>query len=67
MSDRPFVEAVLDRVHDIERRIRDMSYAEAVDFSHLISRDMPEEPLRILVAELLLQRWRDTHEGRRRA
>jgi hypothetical protein len=61
MKDKNFVEAVLERVHTIERRIERMSYAEAVDFAHLISREMPEEALRMLTAELLLEHWRDTH------
>jgi hypothetical protein len=50
-------EALLERVHRLQEEIRDLSHREAVSYAYLVSREMPEEAARMLVAELLLDYW----------
>jgi hypothetical protein len=50
-------EALLERVHRLQEEIRDLSHREAVSYAYLVSREMPEETARMLVAELLLDYW----------
>jgi hypothetical protein len=57
MATDEYHEAVLLRVQEIEHEIAGMAQREAVDYAYHVSRDMPEEALRMLVAELLMEYW----------
>jgi hypothetical protein len=50
-------EAVLERVHEMQREILSLSPREAQSYAYLMSRDIPEEAARMLVAEMLLDYW----------
>jgi hypothetical protein len=60
MSCDEYHEALLARVREIQRTISGMSQREALDFAYRVSRDLPEEGARMLVAELLMDFWRRT-------
>jgi hypothetical protein len=53
-------EAILDRIHGMQREIGDLSQRDALNFAYLISREIPEEGARMLVAELLMDYWART-------
>lgn len=57
MAHDEYHEALLERIHALQAEIRDMSQREALDFAYLISREIPEEGARMLVADLLLDYW----------
>lgn len=67
MASDEYHEAVLDRIHTLQREIVDLSQREAHALAFVVSREMPEEAARMLVAELLLDYWaraqRTTHSG----
>jgi hypothetical protein len=48
---------MLQRVLEIQHEILDLSHREAVSYAFLMSRDIPEEAARMLIAELLLDYW----------
>ena len=56
-------EALLERVHEIQREVAELSQREALSYAYLVSRELPEEGARMLVAELLLDYWARTREG----
>lgn len=50
-------EALLERVHRVQDEIAPLSRREALSYAYLASRDLPEEAVRMLLAELLLDYW----------
>jgi hypothetical protein len=50
-------EAVLQRVQEMQREILTLPHREAVSYAYLMSREIPEEATRMLVAEMLLDYW----------
>lgn len=69
MATDDYHEALLERVHDLQREIAGLTQRDAINFAYLMSREMPEEAARMLVAELLLDHWAraagGTHGSRR--
>jgi hypothetical protein len=63
MATDEYHEALLERVHGLQNEIRSLSHREAVSFAYLMSRDLPEEALRMLTAELLLDYWSRMRRG----
>jgi hypothetical protein len=61
MAADEYYEALLERVHDLQREVAGMSQREVLSFAHDLSREMPEEAARMLVAELLLDYWERSH------
>lgn len=57
MASDVYHEAVLERVHEMQREILTLSHREAHSYAYLMSRDIPEEAARMLVAEMLLDYW----------
>lgn len=57
MARDEYHEALLERVHDLQREIGGMNQREALSFAYVVSREMPEEAARMLVAELLIDYW----------
>lgn len=47
-------EAILQRLHDLQAEIAGLSHREAMSYAYLVSREIPEEAARMLVAEMLL-------------
>lgn len=66
MSSDEYHEAILDRLHDLQVEIAGLSQREALSFAYLLSREMPEEAARMLVAEMLLDHWERAQKGSRR-
>lgn len=62
MASDEYHEAILERIHVLQREIRCLSQRDALSFAYLISRDIPEEAARMLVAELLLDYWTRQHQ-----
>jgi hypothetical protein len=60
MATDEYHEALLARVTDLQAEMRTLSHREAVSFAYLMSRELPEEALRMLLAELLLDYWTRT-------
>lgn len=60
MATDDYHEALLERVHDLQREIASLTQRDALNFAYFISREMPEEAARMLVAELLLDHWART-------
>ncbi len=65
MASDEYHEAILERLHDLQREIATLSQREALSFAYLLSRDMPEEAARMLVAEMLLDYWERSRLARR--
>jgi hypothetical protein len=72
MAADEYHEAILDRLRALQQEIASLTQREALSYAYLVSRDMPEEAARMLVAEMLLDYWAriDRHapreaEGRR--
>ncbi len=61
MATDEYHEALLERVHHLQRQVSGMTQREALSFAHDVSREMPEEAARMLVAELLLDYWERAH------
>jgi hypothetical protein len=57
MASDEYHEALLHRVQEMQEEIRELSHREAVSYAYLMSRDMPEEAVRMLIAEMLLDYW----------
>lgn len=57
MATDDYHEALLERVHDLRREIAGLTQRDAVNFAYFMSREMPEDAARMLVAELLLDHW----------
>ena len=57
MASDEYHEAILQRIHQLQREILELSHREAQSFAYIVSRDMPEEAIRMLLAELLLDYW----------
>lgn len=57
MASDEYHEALLSRVHEMQAEIALLSHREAVRYAYHMSRGMPEEAVRMLVAELLLDFW----------
>jgi hypothetical protein len=57
MTSDEYHEALLARIRAMQTEIAGLTHREALSYAYLISRDMPEEAARMLVAELLLDFW----------
>lgn len=57
MASDEYHEAILDRIHDLQREIAGLTQREAMSFAYLVSREITEEAARMLVAEMLLDYW----------
>jgi hypothetical protein len=57
MATDEYHEALLERVHRMQREIGGLSQREALSYAYLVSREIPEEGARMLVAELLMDYW----------
>jgi hypothetical protein len=62
MAGDEYHEAILERIHGLQREIQGLTHREALSFAYLVSREMPEEAARMLVADLLLDYWARTAE-----
>jgi hypothetical protein len=62
MASDEYHEALLERIHEMQREIRDLSHREAHSFAYLVSREITEDGARMLAAEMLLDYWARTHE-----
>ena len=66
MAADEYHEALLSCIHDLQREIAGLSPREAMSYAYLVSREIPEEAARMLVAEMLLEyRERVTSNARR--
>jgi hypothetical protein len=50
-------EALLERIHELQREIAGLSQREALSYAYLISSEISEEGARMLVAEMLVDYW----------
>lgn len=57
MASDEYHEALLRRVRDMQQEIAGLPQREALSFAYLVSREMPEEAARMLIAEMLLDYW----------
>ena len=57
MAHDDYHEAILERIHAIQQEISGLSHREALSYAYLISREIPEEAARMLIAEMLLDYW----------
>ncbi|MBV9279607.1 MAG: hypothetical protein JOZ41_05960 [Chloroflexi bacterium] len=57
MPSDEYHEALLERLQILQREIVALSQREALSYAYLVSREMPEEAVRMLVAEMLLDHW----------
>jgi len=57
MAADEYHEALLERIHGLQREVLGLSQREALSYAYLVSREMPEEGARMLVAEMLLDYW----------
>lgn len=57
MSSDEYHEAILQRLHEVQGEIAELSQREALSYAYLVSREMPEEAARMLVAEMLMDYW----------
>ena len=57
MAHDDYHEAILERIHAIQQEISGLSQREALSYAYLISREIPEEAARMLIAEMLLDYW----------
>jgi hypothetical protein len=57
MSSDEYHEAILQRLHEMQDEIAQLSQREALSYSYLVSREMPEEAARMLIAEMLMDYW----------
>jgi hypothetical protein len=57
MAADEYHEALLARVNSMQVEIVELSHRDALSYAYVISREMPEEGARMLVAELLLDYW----------
>jgi hypothetical protein len=67
MASDEYHEAILERLHDLQREIAGLSHREALGYAYLISREMPEEAARMLVAEMLIDHWERVRLSERRS
>jgi hypothetical protein len=58
MSSDEYHEAILQRLHELQGEIADLSQREALSYAYLVSREMPEEAARMLIVEMLMDYWR---------
>ena len=54
MTSDDYHEAILERIRALQQEIAGLSHREAMSFAYLVSREIPEEAARMLVAEMLL-------------
>jgi hypothetical protein len=57
MSSDEYHEAILQRLHELQGEIAELSQREALSYAYLVSREMPEEAARMLIAEMLMDFW----------
>ena len=62
MAHDEYHEAILERLHALQAEIAGLPQREALSYAYLISREMPEEAARMLVAEMLLDYWARARE-----
>ncbi len=60
MAADEYHEAILTRLYEIQREIVGLTQREALSYAYVISREMPEEAARMLIAEMLLDCWKRT-------
>ncbi len=60
MAADEYHEAILTRLNEIQREIAGLTQREALSYAYVISREMPEEAARMLIAEMLLDCWKRT-------
>lgn len=58
MASDDYHEVLLERVESLQREIAQLSQREALSFAYLVSREMPEEGARMLVAQMLMDHWK---------
>lgn len=63
MAADEYHEAILDRIHRMQREIAALGQREALSYAYLVSREIPEEAARMLIAELLLDYWARERRG----
>ena len=54
MASDEYHEAILQRIRELQEEIAGLPPREAMSYAYLVSREMPEEAARMLIAELLL-------------
>jgi hypothetical protein len=64
VSSDEYHEAILERLHDLQHEIAGLSQREALNLAYVVSREMPEEAARMLVAEMLMDHWERIHLAR---
>lgn len=57
MAADEYHEAILERIHVLQREIGALSQRDAWSYAYLVSQEMPEEAARMLVAEMLMDYW----------
>lgn len=57
MPSDQYHEAILQRLHDLQREIASLSHREAMGYAYLMSQEIPEDAARMLVAEMLIDYW----------
>jgi hypothetical protein len=63
MATDEYHEALLDRIHVLQREIVDLTQRDAHDLAYVVSQEIPEEAARMLVAEMLLDYWARSRNG----
>ncbi len=63
MAADEYHEALLERVHDLQRQIAGLTQRDAINFAYWVSQEMPEDAARMLVAELLMDHWKRSPNG----
>lgn len=61
MAADEYHEAILERIHALQREIATLSQREALSYAYLISREITEDAARILIAEMLMEYWARAH------
>lgn len=61
MSSDEYHEAILERLQLLQEEIARLSQREALNLAYVVSREMPEEAARMLVAEMLMDHWERVH------
>lgn len=61
MAADEYHEALLERIHALQREIAELSQREALSYAYLISHEISEEGARMLIAEMLMEYWSRSH------
>jgi hypothetical protein len=57
MASDEYHEAMLERIHQMQGEIADLSQRDAHSFAYFVSQEISDEGARMLVAELLMDFW----------